>query len=102
MLEIKNVYKSYDKTEVLHDISFQVQENSIHALVGENNAGKTTLLKTLAGIYRADRGSILYDGEPVFDNPPVKQKIAYVADRGAFLRGYSVRRIIKLYQTMYP
>ena len=102
MLEIRNVYKSYDKTEVLHDISFEVQENSIHALIGENNAGKTTLLKILAGIYRADKGSILYDGELVFDNPAVKQKVAYVADQGAFLRGYSVRRIIKLYQTMYP
>lgn len=102
MIEIKNLYISYGDKEVLHDVSFGVKENHIHALVGENNAGKTTLMKALAGIYRVDKGEIRYDGEPVFDNPAVKQQIGYMADHNAFLRGYTVKRMIKLYQNMYP
>ena len=45
MLEIKEVYKSYEKTEVLHGISLEVKPGEIHGLIGENSAGKTTLIK---------------------------------------------------------
>lgn len=102
MLEIKNVYKSYEKKEVLRSITFEVHKGEIHGLIGENSAGKTTLIKCLAGIYRTDQGEILYDGEAVFDQPKVKQNIGYVADYNAFLRGYTVKRMVKLYQSMYP
>lgn len=102
MLEIKNVYKSYEKKEVLKDITFGVHKGEIHGLIGENSAGKTTLIKCLAGIYRTDKGTVLYDGEAVFDAPKVKQNIGYVADHNAFLRGYTVKRMVELYRTMYP
>jgi len=102
MLEIKHVYKSYDDKEVLSDITFEIHKGEIHGLIGENSAGKTTLIKCLTGIYRTDKGEILYDGQPVFDQPEVKQNIGYVADYNVFLRGYTVKRMVKLYQAMYP
>ena len=61
MLEIKNVYKGYDGKEVLKDVSFEVRKGEIHGLIGENSAGKTTLIKCLVGIYKAEKGEILYD-----------------------------------------
>ena len=102
MIEIRNVHKSYDDKEVLRGITFDIHKGEIHGLIGENSAGKTTLIKCLVGIYRADEGEILYDDKPVFDNPEVKQNIGYVADYNVYLRGYTVKRMVRLYQTMYP
>ena len=75
MIEVKNVYKGYRKEPVLKDVSLTVVQGEIHGLIGENSAGKTTLIKCMTGIYRTDSGEILYDGEPVFDNPKVKARI---------------------------
>ena len=102
MLEIKNVYKGYDGKEVLKNVSFEVRQGEIHGLIGENSAGKTTLIKCLVGIYKTEQGEILYDGKPVFDQPKVKENIGYVADYNSYLRGYTVGRLVKLYEAMYP
>lgn len=102
MLEIKDVYKSYNKTEVLHGISLEVKPGEIHGLIGENSAGKTTLIKCVTGVYKADKGSILADGEPVYDNPAAKIKIGYVADYNEYIKIYSAERLAKMYQSFYP
>ncbi|MBO5089267.1 MAG: ATP-binding cassette domain-containing protein, partial [Lachnospiraceae bacterium] len=52
MLEVKNVFKSYNKNQVLKDVSLTVLPGEIHGLIGENSAGKTTLIKCVTGIYK--------------------------------------------------
>lgn len=101
MLEIRKVSKGYGKQRVCEDVSFTVQEGSIHALIGENSAGKTTLIKTLVGIYEPDEGEVLYDDMPVYDNPIVKNMVGYVADTNEYIPGYTVRRMVKFYKTMF-
>lgn len=56
------VSKSFDGNKVLTDVNFTVEENQIHALLGENGAGKSTLLNILAGVLSSDAGSVLFDG----------------------------------------
>ena len=102
MLEIKGLYKGYDKNTVLKNVSINVERGEIHGLIGENSAGKTTLIKCAAGIYMADRGEILYDGEPVFDNPKVKERVGYVADYNEYINFYTVNKMVKMYQIFYP
>ena len=51
VIELKDVKKSYGKNEILHGISLDIEEGSIHGLVGRNGCGKTTLIKCLTGIY---------------------------------------------------
>lgn len=102
MLEIKNIYKSYDKTEVLHGISLTVQPGEIHGLIGENSAGKSTLIKCATGIYKPDSGSILLDSKPVYDNPQAKLIIGYVADYNEYISFYSSARMAKMYADFYP
>lgn len=102
MLEIKNVYKGYNKTPVLKDVSLTVKQGEIHGLIGENSAGKTTLIKCVAGIYKADKGSILYEGQEIYDNPTVKEKVGYVADYNEYIRFYSVTKIVHMYRNFYP
>lgn len=102
MLEIKNVYKGYNKEKVLKDVSLTVMSGEIHGLIGENSAGKTTLIKCVTGVYKVDQGSVTYDGEPVYDNPAVKERIGYVADYNDYIKYYTVTRMVHMYENFYP
>ena len=102
MLEIKNVYKGYNKNQVLKDVSITVMPGEIHGLIGENSAGKTTLIKCVTGIYKTDKGTVLYDEKPVYDNPEVKEKIGYVADYNEYIKYYTVSQMVYMYEKFYP
>jgi simple sugar transport system ATP-binding protein len=66
ILELKDIFKVYpDGVIANRNVSMDVQENSIHALVGENGAGKSTLMKVLFGITPYQGGSIIYKGKTV-------------------------------------
>ena len=101
MLEIKGVNKNFHKNKVLEDINIHIQKGEIHGLIGENSAGKTTLIKCIMGIYKTDGGEILLDEAPVYDNPMAKEKLGYVADVNEYIRCYSVKGIVKLFKDFY-
>lgn len=90
VIELKDVKKSYGKNEILHGISLDIEEGSIHGLVGRNGCGKTTLIKCLTGIYEQDQGQILVCGEEIFENPKVKAQVGYVADSNQYFEGYHI------------
>ena len=102
MIEVKNVDKGYNKVPVLKDVSLTVMPGEIHGLIGENSAGKTTLIKCMTGIYRTDAGEIRYDGEPVFDNPKVKERIGYVADYNEYIGTNTIKQMVRMYEIFYP
>jgi ABC-type sugar transport system ATPase subunit len=62
LLELKDVHKSFGAIEALRGVTFSVEAGSATALVGDNGAGKSTLMKTITGVYRPDKGSIVFDG----------------------------------------
>ncbi len=64
MLSVKNLSTFYGKIQALWDVSFEVREGEIVALVGANGAGKTTLLNTISGIVRRTSGTIEFLGQP--------------------------------------
>ncbi|MBE5942359.1 MAG: ABC transporter ATP-binding protein [Lachnospiraceae bacterium] len=102
MLEVRNVCKSYNKNQVLKDVSLTVLPGEIHGLIGENSAGKTTLIKCVTGIYKTDQGSVLYDEKPVYDNPEVKERIGYVADYNEYIKYYTISQMVHMYEKFYP
>jgi len=65
MLAVKNLSTFYGKIQALWDVSFEVHEGEIVALVGANGAGKTTLLNTISGIVRRASGVIRFSGRPI-------------------------------------
>ena len=65
VLEMKHIAKSFSGNKVLLDVDLTVEEGEVHALLGENGAGKATLMKILGGIYTKDAGSILINGREV-------------------------------------
>lgn len=69
-IEFKNIAKSFGPVKANHNISFSVSQGSIHAIVGENGAGKSTAMKILFGLYQADEGELFIRGQKVhFDSP---------------------------------
>jgi rhamnose transport system ATP-binding protein len=67
---LKQIFKSYGGTQVLHGVTVHFHPGTVHGLIGENGAGKSTLMKILSGVERPNAGSILIDGEPVIIKSP--------------------------------
>ena len=65
LLEMKGISKSFPGVKALQNVEFQLKAGEIHALLGENGAGNSILIKVLGGIYIAEEGEILIDGKPV-------------------------------------
>lgn len=102
MLKVDKVSKSYDKRQVLFDIHMRVKKGTIHGLVGENGSGKTTLLKCVTGIYKPEQGVITLEGEGIYENPAVKERIGYVADSNDFFPRYRLGKMVEFFQKVYP
>lgn len=102
MIEVKNITKRFGDFTAIEDISFKVEESSIYGLIGYNGAGKTTLLKTCAGIYRPNGGSVLIDGQNVYDNGVVRANMFYVPDDLHFSKNANLKRMRDFYKGYYP
>ena len=63
MIEMKGITKAFSGNVVLNNVEFTLLNGEIHALMGENGAGKSTMMKILAGIYSRDNGDVLVDGK---------------------------------------
>ena len=61
MIEIKNIFKSFGKSEVLHDISAKFERGKTNLIIGQSGSGKTVLLKCLLGLYPINKGELIYD-----------------------------------------
>lgn len=101
MIKINDVTKRYEKKTAVSNVSLQIDKGQIHGLIGENSAGKTTLIKCIVGIYTPDEGSITLDGKDVYDNVDAKKRIAYVGDYAQFVPFYTVSAVLKMYARFY-
>ena len=67
ILEVKNLKKSFGKTEVLKDVSFTLEEGEVLSIIGSSGSGKTTILRCINQLETADSGFIKVNGEVFFD-----------------------------------
>ncbi|MCY7346307.1 MAG: ABC transporter ATP-binding protein [Pyrinomonadaceae bacterium] len=70
MLELKNITKTFGNIVANDSVSIKIEKGTIHAIVGENGAGKSTIMRVAYGFYTADSGEILFDGKPVSIKTP--------------------------------
>ena len=102
MIQVKELCKSFDGFPALRGLNIRVPKGAVYGLVGPNGAGKSTLIRHAAGIYRQDSGEVLVGGEPVYENPAVKARIAYIPDDIFYYGGASIRDMQQLYASMIP
>lgn len=102
MIEVKGLSKNFDKIKAIDGVSARIEEGHVFGLIGTNGAGKSTFMRMLSGVLKPEAGEILIDGEPVYDNPAVKEKIFYISDDQYFFKSGTPRDMMKLYRTCYP
>lgn len=102
MIEINGVNKSFGDVKALDNIEAAIQEGSIFGLVGTNGAGKSTLLRVLCGVLRPDTGAAMIDGQNVYENPAVKEKICFLSDTAYFFPNATIQTMEDYYTIVYP
>lgn len=76
VLEVKNLYKSFDKTEVLKGVSFSMEKGNVLSVLGSSGSGKTTMLRCINFLETANKGQIFVNGECIFDAETEKKVTA--------------------------
>lgn len=102
MLEAKNVVKSFDGFRALDGLTMTVPKGAVYGLVGPNGAGKSTIIRHLAGIYRQDSGAVLLDGQPVYEDPAVKQRMTVIGDDWYYFPQANIREMARFFAGLYP
>jgi branched-chain amino acid transport system ATP-binding protein len=95
VLRIERIVVDYDGVPAIHDVSIHVPQGAIVAVVGSNGSGKTTMLKTVAGLLHPSKGTIAFDGKEIHRTPAnevLKMGVALVPEGRKLFGKMSVRR----------
>ena len=101
MIQVQSLTKKFEQFGALDAVTCTIPSGCIYGLVGSNGAGKSTLLGLLTGVYKPDAGTVELDDSPVYENPGIKDRIAYIPDELYFLPGSSINRMKKLYASLF-
>ena len=102
MIELKTITKTFGTFKALDDLTLTVPKGAVYGLVGPNGAGKSTAIRHLTGVYRPDSGSVAIGGQPVYENPAVKETIGYIPDDIFYYASATLEDMRKFYAGMYP
>ena len=102
MIDVRNLSKSFDGYKALEEANIHVGSGNIYGLVGPNGAGKSTVIRHILGVYKGDSGEVLVGGEPVWENPKVKARIASIPDDLFYYTQASVSDMMHIYKGIYP
>ncbi|MFV0399900.1 MAG: ATP-binding cassette domain-containing protein [Oscillospiraceae bacterium] len=101
LLTTKGLEKSYPGMKALDGVDIQLEAGKITGLLGPNTSGKTTLLKTMAGLLQPDRGEVQYPGGAK-PGPEAKQTVSLLPDTMLFPAWMRVRDAFAYYKSVYP
>lgn len=101
MIKAHGITKKFGGFCALDGFNMNVRRGSIYGLVGPNGAGKTTIMNHLTGVLLPDEGTVEIDGENVWENRRLKQRVLSIADDWYFYSTYSMKDMAKFYRSMY-
>lgn len=99
MIEVKNLKKRYKKVKALDDVSFNIEEGKITCILGVNGVGKSTILKSIAGLVKPDSGTILIDGEKA--SQKIYNKLAFVPDIDIHFNHLNIKETFEFMKLFY-
>ena len=102
MLEANNVVKTFDGFRALDGANMTVPRGAVYGLVGPNGAGKSTIIRHFTGVYRPDSGQVTLDGQPVYENPAAKSRMAVIPDDWYYFPQANIRDMARLYAGTHP
>ena len=102
MIRIENLAKTFGDYKALDNFSLTVPKGAIYGLMGLNGAGKTTIIKHLAGLLVQDEGTITIDNQDITDNEELKARMAVIPDDLYFFRSYSLMQMGTFHKKIYP
>ena len=107
MLKLENIHKTFHAGTVnqkiaLDGLSLTLNDGDFVTVIGGNGAGKSTIIRHLAGIYRQDSGDVLVDGQPVYENIAVKSRMAVIGDDWYYFPQSGIREMAKFLAGIYP
>ena len=102
MLQIKNVTKCFGDFKALDNLNMAVPRGTVYGLVGPNGAGKSTAIRLLTGVYTPDAGQLTMDGQPIYENTAVKERIGYIPDEIFYFPSATLEDMRAYYRGIYP
>src|SRR5688572_19232073 len=89
-VRVQGLHKQFGAFRALHDVSFDVAEGELVAILGPSGGGKSTILRLIAGLDTPDAGSISLDGEVMDGVPARKRRVGFVFQHYALFRHMSI------------
>ena len=102
MLQVKNVTKCFGTFKALDNLSMTVPKGTVYGLVGPNGAGKSTAIRLLTGVYTPDGGKLTMDGQEIYENTEIKEKIGYIPDEIFYFPSATLEDMRAYYKGIYP
>ena len=102
MLQVKNVTKCFGDFKALDNLDMTVPKGAVYGLVGPNGAGKSTIIRLITGVYTPDGGQITMEGQPVYENTAVKERIGYIPDEIFYFPSATLEDMRSYYRGIYP
>ena len=102
MLELQNITKTFGNFKALDALTMHVPKGAVYGLVGPNGAGKSTAIRHMTGVYRPDSGEVTVLGQPVYENPAVKETVGYIPDDIFFFPSATLEDMRVFYKGIYP
>ena len=106
MIEIRNINKTFDDRQVVKDVSFTFYKEKTNLIIGESGCGKTTILKLMVGLHKADSGEILYDGQnfpklSINEQETIRKKIGMLFQGGALFDSQTLEENVQFPLDMF-
>lgn len=102
MIETNALVKRFGDFTALTSLTTVISKGSVYGLVGSNGSGKSTFLRLVSGVYMPDGGTVTIEGQPVYENIAVKQRIFFLADDLFFLTQSTMDDMARFYECAYP
>ena len=102
MIELKELTKKFDTFTALDNVDLVIPEGTAFGLLGSNGAGKSTILRLISGVYKQELGIAQIDGQDIFDNVSVKERVFFINDETVQFGRFTLEELKDFYKGFYP